>query len=269
MALHNCLDLTKKCLKSLQSTIPNGINYEVLIIDDCSTDGTREFLHTLEPPYRVFLNKTRQNYSKNNNYGAEMARGKLLILINNDLEFISGWLEPLLALHDRFPEAGCLGNIHLNPRTNLIDHAGVAFSPDGETFHRNKNRKRFPKGSCREVNAISTACMLIKRKTFIEHKGFDEAFINGSEDIDLCIRLKLSNYKIYVSNLSRVFHHVSSSPGRCKHDIANRELLRQKWEPIMLEWSRKEWPQAYLSRYARHFWKMRPKQFINAVGINS
>lgn len=265
MALFNRQELTRACLTSLEATLPPHLSYEVILVDDGSTDGTREYLHTLKAPYRIYFNDEQAHYAHNNNLGGSLALGRILAFLNNDLELTPGWLDPMLVLLENSPQAGCVGNIHLNPNTGLIDHAGVAFSLNGETFHRHKNRKRLPANSFREVNALSSACMLIRREHFHALGGFDESYVNGSEDIDFCIRLRLSGYRIYISHESKVFHYVSSSPGRFKHNSENRIRLRQKWEPIMLTWAKQEWASAYLSRYARHFWKTSPKNVLLAV----
>ena len=57
MAVYNRLDLTRRCLTTLEGSLTGVIDYEVIIVDDLSTDGTRDFLQTLSPPYRVVLNE--------------------------------------------------------------------------------------------------------------------------------------------------------------------------------------------------------------------
>ena len=257
VSLYNRLDLTVAFLKTLELTL-QGISYEVILIDDGSTDGTRDYLQQLRPPYRILLNERRRSYSVNNNLGASVARAEVLVLLNNDLLLSPGWFHPMVQLLNSNPDVGAVGNIQMSPRTGLVDHAGVAFHKDGSSFHSWKNRRFPPKGEFREMKAASAACLMIKRQRFLDAGGFDERFINSSEDIDLCIRLKLQDYRILIANRSVIYHHGSSSPGRLEYVTENEEILQSKWSEILRAWGRDEWAEEYLHRYARHVWRMRP-----------
>jgi GT2 family glycosyltransferase len=257
VSLYNRLDLTLAFLETLESTL-QGISYEAILIDDGSTDGTRDYLQQLRSPYRILLNERRRNYSANNNLGARGAQADVLVLLNNDLLLTPGWLHPMVQLLNSSPDVGAVGNIQINPRTRLVDHAGVAFHRDGSPFHSWKNRRFPPKGDFREMKAASAACLLIKRQRFLDVGGFDECFVNGSEDIDLCIRLRRQGYRILIANRSIIYHHVSSSPGRLEYVKKNEEILQSKWSEILRAWGRGEWAEEYLHRYARHVWRMRP-----------
>lgn len=267
-ALYNCLELTRRYLETLEATLSGGaVRYEVILVDDGSTDGTREFLETLEEPYRVLLNKENLGYAGANNRGAEVARNPVLIFLNNDLELQEGWLEPMLKGLEFLPDAGIVGNIQFNPKTGLIDHAGVFFDREGLPAHARKGRKRIPRGAFREWNAVTAACMVIRADVFREHGGFDGSYHNGTEDIDLCVRLKESGFRHYVSNESRILHHVSSSPGRTDRDQANMELFKERWGSMTSEWGKREWAQEYLRRYARRWWRYNFTKFWRALWI--
>ena len=259
----NCLSLTRQLLTSFEDTKPT-ISYEVIIIDNASTDGTREFLGTLKKPYRVVFRDECYSYGANNNLGAEMANGELLVLLNNDLILTQNWLEPMLKLIESFDNIGCVGNIQLRPETGLIDHAGIAFNLDGVPFHIHKNRKKLPSPRYRECNAVTGACIVIKKEIFKKIGGFDERYRNGSEDIDLCMRLRRAGYRILVSYESKIYHKVSSSRGRLDHVDTNMALFLKKWQPLTSSWGQLEWPYEYFHRYARHFWKMTPSRVAMA-----
>ena len=68
------LAYTQKCLEKLEGTLGGIITYEVIIIDDASKDGTKEFLLSLKPPYRIFLNSTNKGFAQNNNFAAKEAK---------------------------------------------------------------------------------------------------------------------------------------------------------------------------------------------------
>ena len=124
-ALYNRLDLTRIYLESLERTLA-GWNYEVLLVDDGSTDGTREFLATLPGPrYRVWLNDTPRGFAANNNAAARRAEAPLLCLLNNDTVLLPGWLEPMARLARWDRRVAMVGNVQREPVSGLIDHFGV------------------------------------------------------------------------------------------------------------------------------------------------
>jgi GT2 family glycosyltransferase len=93
-SLFNCLDYTKAYLHSLEATV-RGVDYEIILIDDASTDGTAQYLRTLpDPPYRIIFNEKNIGFARSNNIGAARARGRYLCLLNNDLVLRPRWLEP-------------------------------------------------------------------------------------------------------------------------------------------------------------------------------
>ncbi|MFW5883828.1 MAG: glycosyltransferase family 2 protein [Verrucomicrobiota bacterium] len=264
--VHNCVELTRRCLASLEASLQSGLRYEIIVVDDCSTDGTREYLESLDHGrYKVLYNKRKGNYAANNNRAAAVAKGEVLVLLNNDIYFRPGWLEPMLELLKAHPDVGGVGNIHIHPEDGLLDHAGVAFDLSGKPFQARKGRKTAPPFLFTERSAASTACFAITRRRFLGVGGFDEGYINGSEDIDLCIRLRLNGYRILIANLSQIYHLISSTEGRFDHEEANQLRLLRKWQHTTEGWGRDEWAHAYLQRYGNQPWRMRPLLAARAV----
>ena len=265
--LFNCLAYTKEYLRSIAQTLPDRL-CEIILVDDFSTDGTREFLKTLaDPPYRVFLNQSNLGFAKSSNIGARHAKGKYLCFLNNDLILRPGWLEPMIELVTSHSDIGAVGNIQLEPESGLVHHAGVFFDWDGRPLHAWRYRRRGPEGDSGEWNAITAACLLISEKVFREVGGFDEDYKNGFEDIDLCVRLKQKNYRLLVSYRSVIEHHASVSPGRKKYDDENRERFLTRWQAVTKVWGKKEWPAQYVHRYARAWWKMVPWRMAQGICI--
>ena len=108
--LYNNLALTRGCVESLQATLPAGLAHEIILVDDGSTDGTREWLKTLAAPFHVVLNDRNLGYAVANNRAAAIASGNLLALLNNDLVLLPGWLDPLFRAHRSLDaQAGVIG----------------------------------------------------------------------------------------------------------------------------------------------------------------
>jgi GT2 family glycosyltransferase len=226
----NGLPLTKSCLDSLRQTVDLS-EHEVIIVDDQSTDGTREYLAGLpEPPFRILANDRRRGYAANNNVAAGAARGELLCLLNNDTVLSPHWLEPMLRAFKRFPNAGVVGNVQRNPRTGRYDHMGVIFADDGTPLHFGWDFRSRPFRGYTRWRAVTAACCLVRRSVFLDAGGFDEQYINGGEDVDLCLRLGQKGYQHYVANQSVIDHYVSSSEGRHTFTPQNTERLLQQWK---------------------------------------
>ena len=262
--LYNRIQMTKECLDSLEETI-KSVDYEVILIDDCSQDSTRDFIKTLGHPYRAVFNDSNCGYAISNNKAARLAKGEFLCLVNNDTILAPGWLEPMLSIFDQNSKIGAVGNIQISPQTNRIEHAGVFFDLDGNPGHVRKGSKDFPRSTYQEWNAVTGACLLIKTRVFHQLKGFDESYVNGSEDIDLCVRLRLAGFHNFVANTSHIYHYGSSSPGRYAYDDSNTRLFQEKWGKITRIWGRHEWPSEYMRRYAKQWWRFNARKFCLAI----
>jgi GT2 family glycosyltransferase len=230
--LFNNLALTRACVESLQATLPPGFTHEIILVDDGSTDGTRDWLATLAAPYRVVLNERNLGYAGANNRGIKIAQGDLLVLLNNDLVLLPRWLEPMLAAHGSFAgRAGLIGNVQREVRTGLVDHTGIVVNAQGKPVHDRTPpswlaRLVFP---LRVVPAVTGACVLVERALWQELGGFDEAYVNGGEDVDLCFRARAAGRTNAVALRSIVRHHVSASLGRKARDEENSYRLARRW----------------------------------------
>ena len=227
--LFNRLDLTRACLESLESTA-GDLRYEVILTDDGSTDGTRDFLRSLRPPrYRVVLNDRPRGYAANNNHAARLARAPVLCLLNNDTVLMPAWLHAMLRVLRRTPDSGFVGNVQREPFSGLIDHIGVTFNPDGTPVHAGKNDSAPPEQEFGRWPAVTAACCVISKDVFMKLGGFDEGFQNGFEDIDFCLRAAEAGHRHYVANRSSIYHYISASPGRRRHEDSNLERYRARW----------------------------------------
>jgi GT2 family glycosyltransferase len=266
--LFNCLAVTQAMVASLRASIPAGISYEVILVDDGSTDGTREWLAGLGEPFRVVLNDRNLGYGAATNRGAAVARGRILALLNNDLVLGCGWLEPMLAvLKSLGRKAGLVGNIQVNAASGEIDHSGIVIGPKFKPEH-----DRRPPGfaslllaPARRVFAVTGACVLIRTNTWRSLGGFDESYINGCEDIDLCLRAREAGLKNAVALRSRVLHHVSSSPGRKLRDEENTRRLVLRWRPQFVELASRTATSTEMVR--EYFWKIieEPRDIVDTA----
>jgi GT2 family glycosyltransferase len=234
--LFNHLEQSQAMLASLQSCMPAGLDHEIILSDDASTDGTAAWLATLAgtPRIKTLLSPHNRGFAANNNAAVRHAQGDVLALLNNDLLLQPGWLQPMLAvLADSSLKAGVVGNVQWRLADGSTDHAGVGINPAGQLMHI-QDASVFQGKPVAKTLAVTGACMLLRRADFERVGGFDERYINGAEDVDLCFKLRQLGLGAYVALNSRVGHHVSLSRGPAvDKDERNSRLLYQRWRQLL------------------------------------
>ncbi len=234
--LYNCLAPSRECLRTLRATLPSGLTYEIILVDDGSPDGTREWLATLPAPCRVLLNEQNLGFARTCNRGAAAARGEVLFFLNDDLVFLAGWFGPMHRLARR-SDAGLVGNVQRHAGSGALDHTGIRFNNLAKPEHA---RRRWPSSfiprwlipwplSVRSVPALTGACCAIRRDVWQRLGGFDDSYVNGAEDLDLCFRAAAAGLQNRVALRSVILHHVSQSPGRKLRDEENSFRLAIRW----------------------------------------
>ena len=249
--LYNGLSLTQAMAVSLQATVPRGLAYEIVLVDDGSTDGTRSWLATLRAPFHVVLNQCNLGYAGANNRGVAVATGEILVLLNNDLILTPGWLEPMLEAHRWFGErAGVIGNVQRRVETGAVDHSGVKINLKGKPEHDTMLPPRWWRLIHRihRTAAVTGACALVTRTLWQKLGGFDERFLNGGEDVDFCFRARSEGLINAVAWRSVIWHHVSASPGRKLRDEQNSLRLAQRWRGEFEQLALRRWCWDYLDR---------------------
>ncbi len=216
-----------------------GHEYEVIVYDDASTDGTAELLEQYHDKIRVMRGDGQGWYAINNNRMAEQAKGKWLCMLNNDTQLRPAWIGPMIALAQKHADAGVVGNTHVFPGWEIVNHAGVVFDHkqiprnlyDGLHVDTRGVRQN------REVQAAMAACWITPRDLYQKLGGFDEQYITGCEDIDYCMRVRELGRKVYISALSVIVHHGGSTPGRYNYDTQNERLFLKRWKSkVQSDW---------------------------------
>ena len=225
----NNLVLTRQCLDSVYHTIDHEKG-EVIVVDNASSDGTVEFLRQegVAGRLRALFNGENVGFAKACNQGAQVARGELLIFLNNDTITAPGWVDTLLAAA-KLPQVGIVGCKLLYP-DGRIQHAGVGFvkgQPDHP--HRFARPDAPETNQFRELDMVTGACLAISKRLFFQVGGFDEIYRNGVEDIDLCLRVRAAGYKVVYEPGAIAVHFEGRSTGRYQHARENLRLFRERW----------------------------------------
>ncbi len=235
MLTYNRWDLTSEALRLLvEVTEPR---YEVVIVDNASTDGTVEELERVGGA-RILRNPRNLGFGPANNQGAAMARGRYLLLLNSDAWVRPGWLEPLIELADADPRIAAVAPKLLYPDGRLQEAGSIVWREarvrqygDGDIPNRPEYNFR------RTVDYSSAACLLVRRSAFISVGGFDPRFAPVyCEDVDLCLALAAGPGRVVYQPRSAVEHvRGASSTGTVPGTRIerNRRLLRARWRSVL------------------------------------
>jgi GT2 family glycosyltransferase len=218
--------LTRQCLKA----VLRGGTGEVIVVDDGSTDATPRLLASFGDAIKVVTHRANAGFAASCNDGTRVATGGYLVFLNNDTIPQPGWLEALSRYADTHPTAAAVGARLLYPN-HTIQHAGVVIGQDRYPRHIYAG---FPAShpavsKSRRFQIVTAACVLVRRPVFELSDGFDVAYRNGFEDVDLCLRMGQRGYEVHYCAESVVVHLESMSPGRFKSDGHNAVLYRQRW----------------------------------------
>lgn len=192
----------KNCLQSIMKNPPEA-PYEIIVVDNASSDGSQEMIHKEFPAVTLIENKSNEGFARASNKGAVLAQGKYLLFLNPDTVVHSGCLTTALLFLKRNNDAGIVGVRTLNQRGKLQPTAfGFPGIIQMTAFLLGLNRlfkiSRL-KNYSRVMNPyyVQGSFILIRRDLFEEVEGFDERFFLFFEDTDLCQRVKDEGFKIY------------------------------------------------------------------------
>lgn len=235
----NRLELTRTCVERLYEVPSGGVSFETILVDNGSTDDTAAWLKEARETYprlRVVRHHWNLGFSKACNAGARVARGRELLFLNNDTEVRSGWLGALWGILEDDPQVAAVGS-KLLYADGTIQHAGVVIAAVPEkdpllaTHIYVGQPGDFPEANqMRTYQALTAACLLVRRSCFDTIGGFDERFYNGYEDVDLCFKFRMNNWHLVYQPASVVVHHESKSgPERFQRAISNVRRLHHEW----------------------------------------
>ncbi|MCR5107562.1 MAG: glycosyltransferase family 2 protein [Lachnospiraceae bacterium] len=241
----------KRCIESIQDKTSYE-NYEIIIIENNSeTKEITDYYDTLRllPNIKVVTYFGEFNYSKINNFGETFAKGKYLILLNNDTEVVTRtWIEEMLmyAQRDDVGAVGCM----LYYGDYSIQHAGIvlglgAHRTAGHSHYRmSKDNLGYMGRLCyaQNVSAVTGACMMTSKALYEEVNGLSEEFAVALNDVDYCLKLRAKGLLNVFTPFAELFHYESSSRGSDVKDPSdknaeryNREsdLFREKWKEVL------------------------------------
>ena len=219
---HNTRDLLEVAIESIHERT-RVISYEVIVVDNCSDDGTQEMMKEQFPDTAYIYNEENVGFTKGNNQGIRISKGRYILLLNSDTEIVEGALDKMVKFMDDNPDCGIMGCKLLN-MDGTIQYSCRRF-PSYHTalFNRYSILTRlFPSNrfsqeylmsyidheKTMEVDWVSGAALMARREAFEKIGILDERFIIYCEDVDWCYRMHEAGWKVYFYPEAQIFHYI-------------------------------------------------------------
>lgn len=211
---HNGVDFLPECLRSVLSQ--HFTNFEVLFVDNASTDGSADFVEANYPEVKVLRSEANLGYGGGNNLGAGVARGDFLVFLNHDTYVAENFLGELVAAMHRDASVGIAqSKILMASDPKIIETVGAFLTRTGVWVHphRGESDDGNAQPPARILGACGT-CMVIRSQVFRQLGGFDPDFVVYYDDADLSWRARMLGHEVVCVPSSVIYHWGSGTTRR-------------------------------------------------------
>jgi GT2 family glycosyltransferase len=244
---HNGRDHTRACLQSLHAVSPK-IEYEIILVDNDSADGTVEIIRKEFPEVMVLPQKSNGGFGWANNIGATEAKGEYLLFLNNDTIFTMDILTPLADFLHTHDSIGVVAPMLLNPDGSYQLSYGKFPSIMNELGTKKDTAfiKHIPKDrSPQQVDWVSFAAVMIRKSAFETVQGFDARYFMYFEDADLCYRLKKAGYHSFYYPECILLHE---GGGSWSHEVTSKIKIEYRRSQILFYLLHRSWYESFALR---------------------
>ena len=240
--VYNQLAFTLACLHSVLSS-NTRYSYEIIVADDRSTDRTTEIFSNGVGRVRHVLSEQNQGFIRNCNTAAKQAKGRYLVLLNNDTIVMPGWLDELIEPLDKHPDIGLVGSKLLYPDGRLQESGGIIFGDgSGWNYGRMDDPRKPQYCYMRDSDYVSGASIALRTDFWHGQGGFDELYsVAYYEDTDMAFRVRKAGLRVVVQPLSQLLHFegissgTDTSSGAKQYQITNGVIFREKWNTVLAD----------------------------------
>ncbi len=259
---------TFNCINSISENT-KGVEYEIIIVDNASTDQTSKVLKEMKN-LTVVTNTENLGFVEACNIGARAASSKYLVFLNNDTEVKEGWLKALVDTAKMDAPVGMVGAKLLYPDGKLQEAGGIVWD-DGSAWNygRGDDPEKPEYNYLREVDYCSAACILVRKDLFEKVNGFDIRYIPAyCEDSDLAFTIRKFGYRVLYQPQSEVIHFegitagTDISTGIKKYQEINKKKFTEKWKEVLVNEHMPAGADVFLAR-ERDYKKKRRMLFID------
>ena len=234
----NTCAVTRDCLRSVFDQT-RGIDFEVIVVDNASRDGSAEMVRREFPEAVLIENRENRGFAAANNQAMRLARGKYVLLLNSDTVLIDGAIQKSYAFIEKRPEAGVVGCKARNEDgslqytclmfpglvNQLLLAAGLSRAFPNNRFFGRAEMTWWDHGEVREVDYVA-GCFMLVRRAAIEQAGMmDEKYFMYAEEADWCLRLRRTGWKVFYYPGAEYYHLLGASE---KSSVRDMTLERRK-----------------------------------------
>jgi O-antigen biosynthesis protein len=229
---YNVKEFLQNLIHSIHKAAKN-LTYEIIVVDNASDDGSVEFIREKFPEINLIANNENLGFSKANNIGLTVSKGKYLLLLNPDTLVREDTFTTMINFFENNPDAGLAGCKILNPDgtlqlacrrsfpgpwTSFCKVTGLSnLFPKSKIFAR-YNLSYLDENQTYEVDAISGSFMMFPRKVYEKIGGLDEQFFMYGEDLDFCYRIQKAGFKVFYVHSTQIIHYKGESTKRSSLD---------------------------------------------------
>lgn len=237
--VYNKIAYTLACLASLAQHAAST-PFEVIVVDDCSSDDTAERLADVDG-LTLVRNAQNLGFVGSCNAGAAAARGEYVLFLNNDTVVTPGWLEALLRCFAEQPDAGLVGAKLVYPDGRLQEAGGIVFRDgSGWNFGRFDDPADPRYNFRRQADYCSGAAIVLRRSLFEQLGGFDQRYAPAYyEDTDLAFAVRAAGLKVYYEPHATVVHFegvsagTDTGSGMKRYQVVNQQKFLDKWKDAL------------------------------------
>jgi N-acetylglucosaminyl-diphospho-decaprenol L-rhamnosyltransferase len=204
-------DYLLACLAAIEETHPEGVEHEVLVLDNASGDGSAEAVRELHPDVRLFALDRREGKADNDSQLLQAARGRYCLLLNEDSELRDGAADALMAALDRDPAAAVAGAQLLTsegaPTACAWRLPDIPWALAAAVFVHERVAVESTGTEVREVGWVQSSAVLVRRKAAEQVGWLDGDFFVYSDETDFCRRLRDAGWRILFVPGAQAVHH--------------------------------------------------------------